>query len=1309
MSLTPWEIFDRIPNADEIAAALKDVPYHWSLTPLQDKAPKRLDWQTEPFIPHEVIASLITKGEQVTSKRTGEPYRRYWSGFGLRTGDASGGLLAIDVDGVSAQPILEAMSGGDLPTTVSWTSGKLGRYQLLFQIPPDIRINLQNFTRYVVTQWQGLETAKDESGKPSELLEFRYNRCQSALCPSRHPETGSYQWINSPADSGIALAPTWLCNLLLDFASEEQRHIAETSERVQRVKTQRQERKLTPISSNNGSLSDGLNLSLNRLNPEDVFNWAGHNWRVQGRYKWAGYCPQHDSKSGTAFKVNINTLEWHCFGCDVGGHAAQYRHFVNGGNGTPKGREFAEIVKGLANEAGVSLQETKSNPKTQKKYIKPIEELPDAGFHIIRQFQDELLEKFDALGTKRGQEWLKLREFTPDVTINSQYFDYDFKPGENLAIKSGLGTGKSHFINAKWLANPEEGAVLGGYRNALNEQFCVNGKELNGRPWYQIQQDLKGGQELALLADSESRIAGAVDSWIYFAPHHFDRKKVISDEVESVAKHLNQSSTAVSYYRDTIKSRVGDALRNSSANLIADGNLRDFTVNYFEELSGRKFTKILNEYKGNRGKIYLYNGSSGKKKATEQDVQNGLATQVGEWISVRYKADDYSKMFRTMMDLPIDIPLLVLSDSQKKCEVWDRMLSRLGRKVFRLDSTTSGTDLGKLFLQNPAKFILQEKIDTVILSPSGESGISIELEDELKRAIPGYFKYEFSYFFGTSTTDPQLQCSGRNRDPYTTRFVYIQSRSLLNPSQITDEASSSSVLSGWAEMMRDCASLSLQGIERGEILKIALQKLEAQLDDPHVRYESKLMLKESFERTYPRLCFEYAARDAGWEVITIESKKDDLSDQQEEQKEISEERALAIYKAEDIDTSQVETLSKKLKKEPRERYQIAKARLLSKLPGIEQKTVSQCKKITNLEQLKTIEETETEKILTINEMPYEEWKLSDKPIPEKGAEVVVEKSAFNPELIDKVLNRDRKLLSRIESLFLLKNPEICKLIQQNKWHKKLDLLTDPDETRAGSLPIARYRSKWLEIHTLYEIGISFFLNPESCWDNESPEAIAFWEKGKTPINARNIGVSPEKDPCTYIGKVLARFELKTKTKQKSRIDGTRYREYSIKPLNSEIESLYECVENRINIRVSALVFDWKKILKNQGVKTAETLTGNEEFATHLHTYNLIKIREEVCSETPVSIDGFSPNEDSELEQLIEALPFADSVEDFASIVEGCSRETVENAIAFSGDQPRRQQLQSWLEALNEPIDDSWVVFALKDIAESDKFETLNGT
>jgi hypothetical protein len=56
---------------------------------------------------------------------------------------------------------------------------------------------------------------------------------------------------------------------------------------------------------------------------------------------------------------------------------------------------------------------------------------------------------------------------------------------------------------------------------------------------------------------------------------------------------------------------------------------------------------------------------------------------------------------------------------------------------------------------------------------------------------------------------------------------------------------------------------------------------------------------------------------------------------------------------------------------------------------------------------------------------------------------------------------------------------------------------------------------------------------------------------------------------------------------------------------------------------------------------------------------------------------------SELEQLVEALPFAESIEDFASIVEGSPLEAVEDAIALQPDQPRRRQLREWLEAVEE--------------------------
>jgi hypothetical protein len=58
---------------------------------------------------------------------------------------------------------------------------------------------------------------------------------------------------------------------------------------------------------------------------------------------------------------------------------------------------------------------------------------------------------------------------------------------------------------------------------------------------------------------------------------------------------------------------------------------------------------------------------------------------------------------------------------------------------------------------------------------------------------------------------------------------------------------------------------------------------------------------------------------------------------------------------------------------------------------------------------------------------------------------------------------------------------------------------------------------------------------------------------------------------------------------------------------------------------------------------------------------------------------------SEVEQLVDALPFAETIEDFASIVEDSAPDAVEDAIAFQPDQPRRQQLTQWLEVLNQPV------------------------
>ncbi len=215
MNPQDWKLWQRVPKAQAIADALKNIPAHWNLTPLRDKAAFRPNWQTEPFINHNNFTTWLLDGEEKISSKGFKPYRAYISGYGLRTGDSSNGLVALDVDGASAEPVLKALSNGDLPQTVSWTSGKPGRRQLLFQVPDEYRGQLVDFNRSVITEHNGVRTAD------GEILELRYNKCQSVLPPSRHPQTGAYHWLNSPTVIDVAIAPAWLCELLQKLANQE--------------------------------------------------------------------------------------------------------------------------------------------------------------------------------------------------------------------------------------------------------------------------------------------------------------------------------------------------------------------------------------------------------------------------------------------------------------------------------------------------------------------------------------------------------------------------------------------------------------------------------------------------------------------------------------------------------------------------------------------------------------------------------------------------------------------------------------------------------------------------------------------------------------------------------------------------------------------------------------------------------------------------------------------------------------------------------------------------------------------------------
>ena len=134
----------------QFAGVSVGYPPTWLLTPVKGKRPYRDGWQSEPALDRKLIDREIKTGRA--------------TGIGLRLGEVSSGLVAVDRDGPSTAPFLD-VNGWELPATVSWTSGKPGRAQYLYRIPEG--------------QWAGLENRKvldtgtiGEDGK-AEQVEIR--------------------------------------------------------------------------------------------------------------------------------------------------------------------------------------------------------------------------------------------------------------------------------------------------------------------------------------------------------------------------------------------------------------------------------------------------------------------------------------------------------------------------------------------------------------------------------------------------------------------------------------------------------------------------------------------------------------------------------------------------------------------------------------------------------------------------------------------------------------------------------------------------------------------------------------------------------------------------------------------------------------------------------------------------------------------------------------------------------------------------------------------------------------------------------
>jgi hypothetical protein len=342
-------------------AQQKVFPKEWNLMGVKGKDAFKKGWNTEPKRQVDAIADVLT-------------YRSA-TGMGVVTGSLSGGLVAIDLDGWVADAAYKKVAGEEYEPygeekTMSWTSGKEGRRQLLYRVPEHLMPLFAEITTLTAT-WNGKffnDVKKTqhsiEEGKLGEDFVIRYNKSMSVLPGSIHPDTKKqYRFLNY--NGGMpAEAPQWLIDVMKSKATGGSQFLDEEDLKDIQHETAKT---LVPPKQIRGWFfkNEDVRRALMPRLQELVFNhkeFDNYTW-VEGsgeNPQMQNGCPWHKSSSGTAFQYAKNVGVWDCKACKVSGDELDFIHKIRTGDmyaGRPDPESLETYVSEIAEKLGFKYPE----------------------------------------------------------------------------------------------------------------------------------------------------------------------------------------------------------------------------------------------------------------------------------------------------------------------------------------------------------------------------------------------------------------------------------------------------------------------------------------------------------------------------------------------------------------------------------------------------------------------------------------------------------------------------------------------------------------------------------------------------------------------------------------------------------------------------------------------------------------------------------------------------------------------------------------------------------------------------------------
>ena len=748
------------------------------------------------------------------------------------------------------------------------------------------------------------------------------------------------------------------------------------------------------------------------------------------------------------------------------------------------------------------------------------------------------------------QNWLNSKKFTPDIELDQRYLNIDpsvIRLGQDLAINSGTGTGKTYWMLHKLLSLFSDMGMIGiGYRNSVLFQLSESAKSV-GLNFYHLQTDLVGTKEKVLLSDPQSKILFCSDSLTHMRPEDADGKILILDEIQSIESHTLMSSTAVSYQREKVKELLHEAINRAAMVIYLDGHLTDDTLDYLNSnrKHQRKLVKIRNHYTGNKGRVKFYLGGY---------------TQKG-----KFSPHNHTKLIERIKH-SVD-PIVVASDSQKELEALDKILTQQGGNVFRFDSTTSTSKLAKEFLRNPEQFIIRNKITHLLYSPSAEAGISVD--------IKGYFKEMFFLFYGVIDVDPCLQMMARVRDSEAITYVWVRTEGMDAHAYHRDTLSQK-LQAEVHQSVADLIRFAKTSEEEEKLFEILKQQIIQARENPHEQRAMELKALHNYEQQNLRECVYERMIASGYQVEQCQGQVHDDSQRKEVKEEIALEKATRIFEADDITETEANELKRKFDATQEEKDQVAKARLKNRLPGIEKETYETEEVIE-----KTPEQLQEELKDKYEPGSVEEHFLKDAHLYKENLtkKLTIKHDIFTPEFIKLVLFDKRNYISRQEARWLYHNLDKAKKRERIKLSKKLERVLDPDEPDClRRISPLDFKFLYLKLDKLKELGSDWFLVPGRTWDKNTLQVIEFWEKGKKKSSLKALGKKgAHPSPVAFVRECLGMLGYSTKSKR----NGSAQRTYSLKDTCPIDNAIHKCAGTRFEteLRSDKAVVKFKQLAK----------------------------------------------------------------------------------------------------------------------------------